>query len=150
MYIPRVGHVFLNRITINLDLSTIWRISFNINNCIIAAHCKSVRLLWLFVSWYHVSFRIQRLHENGVLHKLVNKHFALTKCRVCAPDHHVTQSALSVVDIWPIYVVLGAGLALSWFVLLFEHICKLYMDVCTDMWRRDEVTTMLINHMTIK
>ena len=43
----------------------------------------------------------------------------------------MTQSRLSVVDVWPVFVVLGAGLALSWFVLLIEHVYKLSMDVYT-------------------
>ena len=45
----------------------------------------------------------------------------MMKNQDCVPDRHVTQSSLSVVDVLPVFVVLGAGLALSWLVLLIEH-----------------------------
>ena len=79
----------------------------------------------------YYSFRILQLRENGILDKLVHKHFGMLKNQVCAPDHHVAQSTLSVEDVWPVFVVLGAGLALSIIVLLIEHIWSMIMDVCT-------------------
>ena len=68
------------------------------------------------------SSRIRQLREDGILDKLERKHFGMMKNQVCAPDRHVTQSALSVVDVWPVFVVLGGGLALGWLVLLIEHV----------------------------
>ena len=80
---------------------------------------------------YVLSFRILRLRENGILDKLVRKHFGMLKNQLCTPDHHVTQSTLSVVDVWPVFVVLGAGLALSVIALLIEHIWPMLIDVYT-------------------
>ena len=55
----------------------------------------------------------------------------MMKNQVFTPDHRVAQSTLSVVDVWPRFVVLDAGLALSSIALLIEHIWQMFMDVYT-------------------
>ena len=53
------------------------------------------------------------------------------KSDVCVPDRHVAQSVLRIADVWPIFGVLGAGLALSWVMLSMEHfVCNVKEKLC--------------------
>ena len=65
--------------------------------------------------------------------KLEQDYFGLMKSNVCVPDHHFAQYALGISDVWPIFVVLGAGTALSLILLSLEHfVCNVKKLFCPN------------------
>ena len=61
------------------------------------------------------------MRETGILDKFEHKYFGLLKENVCGPDLEAAQYVLGTGDVWPIFVVLAAGIAISSIVLTMEY-----------------------------
>ena len=65
-----------------------------------------------------LTFRIINLHEMGILKYLERKYFK--EADTCGADLKADSSPLSIMDVWPVFVVLGVGLTISAAYLTFE------------------------------
>ena len=63
-------------------------------------------------------FRIISLHEMGILKYLERKY--LKETDTCGADLKADSSSLYMLDLWPVFVVLGVGLTISSVYLTFE------------------------------
>ena len=66
------------------------------------------------------TFRIINLHETGIMKYLKRKYFNGTD--TCGADLRAESSPLFMLDMWPVFVVLGVGLMISAVHLTFEII----------------------------
>ena len=65
-----------------------------------------------------LNFRIIDLHEMGILKYLERKYFK--EADTCGADLKADSSPLFIMDVWPVFVVLGVGLTISAAYLMFE------------------------------
>ena len=64
------------------------------------------------------------LHETGILQHLKARHFRPQKETHCDPKFTVGSSALGLVDVWPIFAIIGCGVTAAIICVLLETMAR--------------------------